>query len=381
MPSRSPQHSRLYLLAAGMICFMITGAAQGVVGPSIPLFEARFAIDTATASWILSCLGIGGFASLVILYVLGPRITPKLALGFMALGAAGLSMAPGFATAALGALVFGLGFGSAAAIFNQRVLTAFGPRGTSMLSLLNAAFSVGSISAPLAFLASGSRPELVFGSVALVAILTLFIAEGAAPAPQAATPGPKVGHAPTIPFRFHFPILAFGLIGIGIEVSLAGLGPTGLIRAGIAPDEASRLLSGHFLALLMGRLGLALLGGRLEGFAIFTLAAIATAGLALGAALVDPGLFFVILGFFSGFFFPGYYVTATAKMGDDPRVSPVILATAQIGVVSVPLIVARLLPLMGDRGFFWLIFAMALGVSLCALASYRRMARITPAAG
>lgn len=369
MMSDTSRRSRLFLLAAGMICFIVTGAAQGVVGPAIPLFESRFAIDTATASWVLSSLGIGGFASLVILYFLGPRISPRLSLALMALGAAGLALAPGFAFAILGALVFGLGFGSAAAMFNQRVLTAFGARGASMLSLLNAAFSIGSISAPLAFLASGSRPELVFGGVALIAALTIFLAEGASASPGSG-PGIKAGQGA---FRFHYPILAFGLIGIGIEVSLAGLGPTGLIRAGYAADEASRLLSAHFVALLLGRLGLAWLAGRISGFAIYSLAILAITLCGLGAVLIDPGLFFVAMGFFAGMFFPGYFVTAVAKMGDDPRTSPVILATAQIGVVTVPLIVARLLPLMGDRGFFLLLTCVAALVSLLALASFRRM--------
>ena len=363
MPRDTASRSRLLLLIAGMTCFILTGALQGVMGPALPLFQSRFAIDTATASWVLSSLGLGGFVSLVILYFLGPKVTPRMALGLMALGAAGLALAPGFPLLVTAALMFGLGFGSAAAMFNQRVLRAFGDRGAAMISLLNAAFSVGSISAPLAFLASGSRPELVFGTVAVVAALTLVIAEPAVPPASATSASP----APGRPFRFHFPILAFGLIGIGIEVSLAGLGPTGLIRAGLTPEEASGLLSAHFLALLVGRLGLTWLAGRLGGFAIYTLAILATAFCGLGAAMVAPGPFFVAMGFFAGVFFPGYFVTAVAKMGDDPRVSPVILATAQIGVVSVPLIVARLLPLMGDRGYFWLVAGAAGGVSLLAL--------------
>lgn len=371
MPRDAARSSRLLLLIAGMSSFILTGALQGVMGPAIPLFQTRFAIDTATASWALSCLGLGGFVSLVILYFLGPRVTPRMALALMALGAAGLALAPGFALLALAALLFGLGFGSAAAMFNQRVLRAFGDRGAAMVSLLNAAFSVGSISAPLAFLATGSRPEIVFGTVAVVAGLTLLIAAPSVP-PATASLTPQ---APGRPFRIHLPILAFGLIGIGIEVSLAGLGPTGLIRAGLTPDEASGLLSAHFLALLVGRLGLTWLAGRLGGFAIYTLAILATTACGLGAALIAPGPFFVAMGFFAGMFFPGYFVTAVAKMGDDSRVSPVILGTAQIGVVSVPLIVARLLPLMGERGYFWLIAGTAALVSLLALASYRRMSR------
>lgn len=368
MTPHSTSRSRNLLLAAGMICFIVTGAAQGVVGPAIPLFETRFGIDTARASWVLSSLGLGGFASLVILYFAGSRVTPRMALALMALGAAGLALAPSFGLAVAGGLTYGLGFGAAAAMFNQRVLQAFGPRGTSMLSLLNAAFSIGSISAPLAFLASGSRPELVFGVVAVIAALTLTIAQST----PAAAAGPATQVAAK-PFRFHLPIMAFGYIGIGIEVSLAGLGPTGLIRAGLTPEQASQLLSAHFLALLVGRLGLAWLGGRLSGFAIYAIAMGSIAACGLGAVFIDPGPFFVAMGFFAGMFFPGYYVTASAKMGDDPRTSPVILATAQVGVVTVPLIVAQLLPMLGERGFFDILTATAVVVSLLSLAAFRRM--------
>ncbi len=368
MTTDPARRARLLLLIAGMTAFILTGALQGVMGPAIPLFEARFAIDTATASWVLSCLGLGGFASLVILYFAGHRVTPRMGLSLMAAGAAGLALAPGFLPAVAAALVFGMGFGSVAAMFNQRVLLAFGARGTAMLSLLNAAFSIGSISAPLAFLASGNRPEVIFTVVAGFAALTLLIAApGNRPARNAAAP------TPSQPFRFHLPILAFGMIGIGIEVSLAGLGPSGLIRAGLPADEASRLLSAHFLALLAGRLVLTAVGERLGGFAIYTGAILATALCGLLAILVATGPFFVAMGFFAGMFFPGYYVTATAKMGDDPRVSPVILATAQVGVVVVPLVVARIMPLMGEMGYFWLLTVTAGLVSLLALASYRRM--------
>lgn len=367
---------RLMLLAAGMSSFLLIGLLQGVLGPAIPLFEKRFAIETATASWVLSAMGVGGFASLVGLYLLGARITPRLALSLMTLGAGGLAVAPSFLITVLGSLTFGLGFGSAAALFNQRVLLAFGARGAAMVSLLNASFSMGSILAPLVFLASGSRPEVVFTAAAFLAALTILIAgNGAPPAPQAAD---TAGATParSRPFRLYPAILGFGLFGVGIEVTLSGLGVTGLLKAGLAPEEASRLLSAHFLALLIGRIGLTWFAGKLPGFAIFTTAVGSIAMLALGGALVDPGPFFVAMGFFAGMLFPGYFVTAAGKMGDDPRVGPVILGTVQFGVVSIPLIVARLLPLLGERGYFWILVGMAAVLTVLALANFRSMVAV-----
>ena len=53
-----------------------------------------------------------------------------------------------------------------ALVLNPRVLRAFGTRGPSMVSLLNAMFAVGAILAPLGFVAIGSNPQLAFAVVA-----------------------------------------------------------------------------------------------------------------------------------------------------------------------------------------------------------------------
>jgi MFS transporter, FHS family, glucose/mannose:H+ symporter len=65
------------------------------------------------------------------------------------------------------------------AVFNPRVLSAFGSTGPSMLSLLNATFGVGPIVAPLVFVALGSDPRWSFGLTAL-ATAVIWISAGAA---------------------------------------------------------------------------------------------------------------------------------------------------------------------------------------------------------
>ncbi len=362
----SPRAHHL-LLAAGVVSFILLGAGQAVMGPALPVYQQRFGIDTGLASWLVSSMGIGSFSGLVGLYFLGHHVTPRAALVVMATGAAILALAPGFLLSVAGGAVFGLGFGSVAALFNARILVAFGPRGPSMVSLLNAGYSIGAIVAPLMFVALGSNPTLIFAAVAILTALTAVIIGTAAGAPAA-----KVQRGGT-EFRFHFPILAFGLVAIAIEVSLSGLGPTAMIRAGISAPRAAALLSAFFLAFLAGRLALTVLADRVPSFAVFTLACLSTALCGLGAALIDPAWFFVPMGLSAGLFFPGYFVTASRKMGSDLRVAPVILATVQIGAVTGPLIIGRLLPVMGERGFFWLIAGTALVLGVLALASYPRM--------
>ena len=65
-------------------------------------------------------------------------------------------------------VLFGTGYGIAAAVFNPRVLKAYADRGPAMVSLLNAMFAAGAILAPLAYVWGGSRPVLVVTSERVV---------------------------------------------------------------------------------------------------------------------------------------------------------------------------------------------------------------------
>lgn len=265
-------------MIAGLHSFILLGAGQAGIGPALPAFQARFAIDTAVASWLISSLGIGSFCGLVGLYFLGHVVTPRRALSVMAAGAGLLALAPGFVATVGGGALFGLGFGSAAALFNVRTLAAFGAKGPAMVSLLNAGHSVGAIVAPLLFVGLGSDPAVIFGNIAAMTASTILLT-GKAGGEAAARTKPGDGGV-----QFHLPILAFGLVAIGIEVSLGGLGPSAMIRAGIPATRAAELLSAFFLAFLAGRPGLTLLADRVQPFAVFTVATLSTALCALACA-------------------------------------------------------------------------------------------------
>ena len=368
MPSDPQTKARLSLLAAGLLAFILLGAGQAVMGPALPVFQQVFAIDSAAAGWLISSLGIGSFAGLVVLYFFGGFASPGLALLLMAAGATAIALAPSFALATLACILFGFGYGCVAAQFNARIFAAFGPRGPSMLSLLNAGYSVGAIFAPLVFVAIGSHPRQMFIIIAALCALAFVLTSRTRPAPGTA---PVTGQ-PTS-FRFSFPILAFGLIAVGVEVSLTGLGPSAMIRAGIADTRAAELLSAFFVAFLAGRLGLTLLADRVPSFAIFITAALLTAACSFACIWFDPTWFFPPMGAAAGLLFPGYFVTAAARMGGDGRVAPVILATTQIGAVTFPLVVAQLVPLMGDRGFFWLVALTTAALGMAGLLGFRRI--------
>jgi fucose permease len=359
---------RLGLLTAGVACFVMMGVGQSLYGPVLPAFGRLYGVSPAETGMVISAHWLGCAIGIAAMFALGARITPRHALAIMVLGALGLAALAGWGTTLLSAGVFGIGYAMATAVFNPRVLAAFGPRGPSMLSLLNACFGVGAILAPLAFVWLGSDPRIAFLLTAALAALIWLLpgsAGRAGPAPAVTGKG----------FRPSPPILVFGALSIGIEASLGGLGPTALIASGETEVRAAELLSAFFVVFLIARLVLTFAAHRIPPFALYTGAVVATALLALGGALIAPAPFFVAMGAPGGVFFPAYFVTAARRMGDDPRVPPTIIGAGLVGGIFAPLILAPVMDAFGDRGFFWLIAALAGVTALAALAALRPMLR------
>lgn len=354
------------LLIAGVATFVMMGAGQALFGPALPVYVRDFALSEAEAGLFVALLWVGCFVGVGLMYFKGALVGPRHTLAVMAGGTGLMAASPNWWVTLAGGVVFGMGYGMATAVFNPRVMRAFGAKGPSMLSLLNATFGVGAIAAPLVFVWLGSDPAWAFGIVALV-LVAIWLGAGAA-GRVAASPSGEV-----MAFRPHWPILGFGLVAIGIEASLAGLGPTALIQAGIAEETASQLLSAFFVVFLLARVVLIFVAHRVEPFALYTFAVGSAAVFALGAVVLSPSIFFVAMGASTGLFFPGFYVTASGKMGEDLRVPPTIVASGLVGAICTPLILAPLSAGLGDRGFFILVAGILVAVSAAALLSLRRM--------
>ena len=357
------------LLFAGIATFILMGAAQALYGPALPAFSRSFGVGLGAAGLVISAHWIGCAVGVALMFWRGAQVTPRHVIVMMGLGSALSAAGVAWATTLLGAAVFGMGYGCATVVFNPRVLQAFGPRGTAMLSLLNATFGIGAIGAPLVFVALGNDPALAF---AMCAGLAALIWLGAGPASRK---GAVVVAKTSQTFRLHLPILAFAMVAIGLEATLIGLGPAALIAAGETEVHAAQLLSLFFLAFLAARVGLIFTAHLLPSFTLYTGAMLVAFVAALGAAMVAPGPCFVVLGGCAGMFFPGGYVTATRKMGQDARVPPTIIAAGLVGGIAAPLMMSPFLGLMGERGFFWIIAAVAGGLSVVALISLRNMNR------
>lgn len=358
--------AHLGLLVAGVATFVMMGAGQSLYGPALPAFSRIFAVTEAQAGMLVSAHWVGCFIGVAVAFLYGASITPRHALAGMAVGAAMVATMAGWWLTLAGATVFGLGYGMSTVVFNPRVLRAFGTYGPSMLSLLNATFGVGAIAAPLIFVAFGSDPRWSFGLTAAFAA-TIWVFAGAVGGSAAPDAGARGG------FRPHWGIMGFGAVAIGLEACLIGLGPTALIRAGIEERAAAELLSAFFVVFLAARVVLIFVAHRIAPFVLFTLAVSAAALCALGAVFLSPALFFVAIGAPAGLFFPGFYVTASGKMGSDLRVPPTIIASGLVGGITAPLVLAPVMAGMGERGFFVILAGVTVTMTAAALLSLGRM--------
>ena len=355
------------LLLAGVASYVMMGAGQSMYGPALPAFARDLGLADAQAAWLISAHWVGCALGVGFMYVRATGVTPRMTAAVMAMGAALVAMGIGVVGTFLGALVFGAGYGAATVVFNPRVLRAFGARGTSMLSLLNASFGIGAIAAPLVFVWLGSAPELAFGVVAVLAALVWVFAGPAGRndvAPQA---------RPDTPFRPRYGLLSFAVLGIGLEACLIGLGPTALIAAGVAEEDAARRLSAFFVTFLGARVALVFGAHLVAPFTLYLWAMALMGAFCAMAALFDPGVFFMLVGAPAAVIFPCFYVAASRVMGDDPRVPATIIAAGLIGGIAAPVLIGPAMADLGERGFFWVIAGVAGVVALAGLLTRRRL--------
>ena len=356
------------LLATGIASFVLMGAGQSLYGPALPAFARNLDLSLANAGWLVSAHWIGCFLGVACMYRWGRRIAPREVLAMMAAGAGLIALTPGLWGTLAGAVIFGAGYGCSTVVFNPRILAAFGDNGASMLSLLNAVFSLGAIAAPFVFLALGSSPALTFGVVAVGCAAVCVLAGTSGNADVAR-------RTATAPFKINWGILTFGLVAIGMESCLIGLGPTALIQTGKSEAAAAELLSLFFVAFLVARVSLVFAAKYAPSFTLHALALVGAAITALYGALGDPGTAFVLFGLTAGLFFPSFFVTAARKMGTDVRVPPTIIAAGLIGGILSPVLMTKVMANFGDRGFFWIIAVTAGLMSVAALLSLRSMNR------
>jgi MFS transporter, FHS family, glucose/mannose:H+ symporter len=360
--------TRLLLLVTGLASFILLGLAQSIFGPILPVYAQGFGLDIAAVGWLLSVFWGGCLGGVIAVYVWPALMGPKTGLALAALGTALMGWMSSWGVVLGGGLAFGAGYGVIAAVYNPRVLAAFGPRGAAMMGLLNAIFTLGAIASPKVFLALGSNPGLTFAVFTgfALAIFALALTMGDTRVKAEADEGPVT---------LNWPILGFAMMGIGLESCLVGLGPTALVLAGETKEQAAELLSRFFITYLLARTLLIFLAARMPPFPLYLFATATTAGLAVLAVMGDAGFWFPFMGFACGFFFQGAFLTGLSRMGTTTRVSAIMLTAGLVGAILMPMIIAQVLEGLGPKGFFQIVLGLAVTLTAAALLMTPRMMR------
>jgi fucose permease len=248
-----------FVHAALFAGFVISGMIATILGPSLPTFIARWALDDTQAGLFFttqftgSLLGV--LLSSAILSTRGYRDALVLGFFLMAAGVTGLNSA-GHYIALLATASYGFGFGIAIPATNLCIAEISGARRAAALNLVNIAWGFGAIACPVLLL-SGLRTNhftAVLLSVAACALLlSIFFGsmkfEGLSPkSPSTATAEQKMAHPIHVPVAL---ALLFYLY-IGTENGISGWAAEQAHRVG-AGNSAVVMPMFFWAGLLSGR--------------------------------------------------------------------------------------------------------------------------------
>lgn len=351
------------LLAGSIIVFILMGAGQSLMGPSLPEFRTAFKLSVAAASMAVTAQWVGALIGVVALFLAGKRDWMRVAFGLLIIGAGLMALQLSWILTLIGSLTFGAGYGASLALVNSRLMQSFEKAGPSLVSLVNALFGGGAIVAPLVFVALARNPELCFGILAAGLVLP-FLLSFFFPMTHSEQTTTQETHRGKI----SFPTLFIGASGTAIEACLIGLGPVILLGGGYSDNAAASALSLFFVFFLSGRITLSLVGQRLPA-APMLIAGFTGGGVLLVCAgfNVAPTLTYPLAGFFIGSLFPNFFVFSSYRMGKDARTGSIIVMAALAGGVTGPLIVGQLVTAMPPLMPFWLLAAYSGLIALCGL--------------
>jgi MFS transporter, FHS family, glucose/mannose:H+ symporter len=329
--------------------FVISGMVATILGPSLPTFIARWALDDTQAGLFFttqftgSLLGV--LLSSAILSTRGYRDALVLGFFLMAVGVTGLNSASE-PVALLATALYGFGFGIAIPATNLCIAEISGARRAAALNLVNMAWGVGAIACPVLLLAGlrAQRFTTVLLCIAAGALLlSIFFVvmkfeSPSAAAASAATAEQKMAQAHPIHVPVVLALLFF--LYIGTENGISGWAAEQAHRVGAG--NASVVVPMFFWAgLLSGRGISALMLTRVKesGLVItgLTLSALGTTGLLLATSRLQVILSVVLAGFGLASIYP-IYISWLSKWYEERarRLGGVMFSMGSVGGGTMP---------------------------------------------
>jgi FHS family glucose/mannose:H+ symporter-like MFS transporter len=354
-------------LLAVAACFLLMGVLAAAYGPLLEHLTRRFAITLPVAGEVFSAhfagALVGVLASMWAMERVAGRQAVWVALGCMALGCAGVALAPSWPAFLAAVFAIGLGFGGLDLGLNQLVAHSEGPRRSAVLNALNGAFGFGAVAGPILISRFGAdHLSILFGGAAILAVALVPAAAGiSGRLPVLARTG---GGWPGLLVGI---FLAAYVFYVGLEIGVGGWMTSHLESVGLISLDAATFTSGFWLAIAIGRVLAALIPDSVSPSRILIVTS-AVASIALLVALSGRAapIAYIVTGFAIAPIFPtGIAWLAKLRPGDSRSTSWVFPAS-MVGGVVIP---AGIGFAIASLGLSWAPAILAL-VGFCTLAAF-----------
>jgi len=329
--------SRLALVGASAT-LLLMGMLAAAYGPLLVVLMRRFQVGLPVAGLVFGAHFGGGLLGVLVsmrgLERIRGRVALSGSLALLGLGCAGVALAPAWPLLLGTVFLIGIGFGALDIGINQLVAHSVNPGRVALLNLLNAAYAVGAVVAPLLVAAAGNRYRGLYAGGAVMAGVVILgwrgVAGGlAAPVANGRAAGSDASLIVTV-------VIAF-MLYVGVEVGVAGWMPTHLEGIGYSVPAAATLTSGFWFALAVGRFLVAPLTLRVpEPFIVLGGTAIAV--LALVAALVPavaPAAY-ILAGLAIAPIFPTGLAWLARLNPGNPRATAWLFPASMLGGALIP---------------------------------------------
>jgi FHS family glucose/mannose:H+ symporter-like MFS transporter len=271
-------------IAAMAVAFLLMGMVVAGYGPLLEHLTRRFAVSLPVAGATISVQFAGGLAGVLVsmraIERMPARVTVAVSCVVAGAGLVFVALATAWPLFLFGVFVFGVGFGGLDLSVNQVVAYSEGRRQTAVLNALNSAYPAGAVAGPIlvsAFAAEHFSTLFLVAAAGWLLLMPGVLGIGGS-VPVAVAPSRWPGRLVA------FFVVAFVLY-VAMEVGTGGWMTSHLESRGFRSDSAAALTSGFWLALVIGRLFVALVPGTV-GEARVVIASSAAATVALGLATV-----------------------------------------------------------------------------------------------
>jgi fucose permease len=316
--------------------YLLMGCAVAAYGPLLEHLSRRYGVTLPVAGATISVYFAGSLPGVLAAMFLFERFAARsIVVAAMAVSSAGLAAVAGASAWPMflaSVCVVGFGFGVLVLGLNQLVAYSEGPRRTALLNALNGAYSAGAVAGPLLVAAFAAEHfSTLYLAAAVVWLLLIPAATGISGSL------PVAGDLPRRPGALVAIFIGAFVLYVALENGTGGWMTSHLESVGLASNSAATVTSAFWLALVTGRLLIALVPPRVaEATIVLTASGAATVALAAAAAGAAAPLAYVAAGLAMAPIFPTGIVWLAKLRPGDSRATAWLYPAASIGGVVGP---------------------------------------------